>query len=153
MSGLTTRKMSDAHETWLSGLLEGRMTKGSGNQWHNPMDGRHSSMHQHYAFAWDGKSTLGKSIGVSLNMWEKAREQASPEMPLLPLRFYATERLDVALDLVVLKTTTFADILADANAYQRIKEAGCIGQPHLIDASSDVCKRCGTNAFENEENQ
>lgn len=149
MSGLTTRKMSDAHETWLSSLLEGRMTKGSGNQWHNPMDGRHSSMHQHYAFAWDGKSTLGKSIGVSLNMWEKAREQASPEMPLLPLRFYATERLDVALDLVVLKATTFADILADANAWQAAKEGGClIGAHQTTRESETTCVVCGADMFE-----
>lgn len=144
---LTTRKMSDAHEDWLVGVLGGRKTKGSGNQWHNPMDGRHSSMHQHYAFAWDGKATLAKSTSVSLAMWEKAREQASPEMPLLPLRFYANESLEVALDLVVLKATTFADLLDDANRYQAVLAAGCIGAPHLIDSASDVCQRCGLDAF------
>lgn len=122
----TTRKMSDAHERWLSALLGGRMTKGSGNQWHNPMDGRHNGREMHYAFAWDGKSTFSKSVSVSLSMWDKAREQATPEMPLLPLRFYKTEQLEVALDLVVLKAETFADILVDANAYRRLVEVGAI---------------------------
>lgn len=123
---IATRKMSDAHETWLSAILNGRMTKGSGNQWHNPMDGRHSGMHQHYAFAWDGKATFAKSASITLTMWEKAREQAAPEMPLIPLRFYANERLEVTLDLVALKTEVFADILADANAYRRLVEVGAI---------------------------
>lgn len=114
---LTTRKMSDKHEDWLADLLEGRKAKGSGNQWHNPADGRHNSRHQEFAFAWDGKSTLAKSASISLAMWEKIREQALPERPMVPVRFYRNERLDVALDLVVVDARDFAELLEAANAH------------------------------------
>lgn len=146
---IATRKMSDAHETYLAALLGGRMTKGSGNQWHNPMDGRHSGMHQYYAFAWDGKATFSKSASVSLSMWDKAREQAAPEMPLIPLRFYANERLEVTLDLVVLKAETFADILEDANRYQKAMESGCFHGSHTwTPESGGQCVVCGADVTE-----
>jgi hypothetical protein len=120
--GLTTRKMSDAHEDWLVSVFGGRKTKGSGNQWHNQMDGRTSGRDVYYAFAWDGKSTLGKSVGVTRAMWDKAREQALPEQPLLPLRWYDTERLDVGLDLVVIEARLLAELINDANAYRAAKD-------------------------------
>lgn len=126
---ITTRRMSDAHEEWLAALFGGRMNKGSGNQWHAPMDGRQSSRYQHYAFAWDGKATLSKSVSVSLDMWEKAREQAGAEMPLLPLRFYADERLRVTLDLVVVRAETFADVVRDANLWRQALDAGLVVDP------------------------
>jgi hypothetical protein len=71
-----------------------------------------------FAFAWDGKSTLGKSVGVSRVMWEKAKEQAGGERPALPLRFYDNERLDVGEDLIVLGLDDFAELLAAANGVQ-----------------------------------
>ena len=119
---ITTRKMSDAHEDWLVALLGGRKTKGSGNQWHNQMDGRVSSREAAYAFAWDGKSTLGKSVGVSLDMWDKAVEQALPERPMLPLRWYSNERLDVRLDLVVMNAYDAAEMIEDANKYRALMD-------------------------------
>lgn len=115
-----TRKMSDAHEEHLVEVLGGRKTKGSGNQWHNPMDGRHSSRTVNYAFAWDGKSTLGKSIGVTREMWGKAEDQAGGERAALPLRFYDDERLRVGLDLVVISLDDFAELLDAAR-----RECGC----------------------------
>lgn len=142
----TTRKMSDAHEDYLVDLLGGRKTKGSGNQWHNQMDGRHSSLTTHYAFAWDGKSTFAKSASISLTMWEKARQQAAGERTLLPIRFYANERLAVTLDLVALKAEDFAEILEDARRYLAIKEGGC-ASGHVITASSDECVNCGLDGF------
>lgn len=114
---LTTRKMSDKHEDFLADILGGRKSKGSGNQWHNPADGRHNSHHQMFAFAWDGKSTLAKSASISLTMWEKIREQALPERPMVPLRFYRNESLSVALDLIVVDARDFAELLDAANAY------------------------------------
>lgn len=143
-----TRKMSDAHEDWLVDLLGGRKTKGSGNQWHNPMDGRHSSRTMHYAFAWDGKSTFAKSIGVSLEMWDKAKEQAGGERPLLPLRFYADERLRVRLDLVCLAAEDFAEILEDARRYQAAKESGCLVGTHTVAPADSDCVVCGADMFE-----
>lgn len=111
----TTRKMSDAHEDHLVEVLGGRKTKGSGNQWRDPADGRHSVHEQEFAFGWDGKSTLAKSLSISLAMWEKIREQASPLRPMIPLRFYRTERLAVSLDLVVISLEDFTELLEAAN--------------------------------------
>lgn len=109
------KKMGDAHERFLVSLLGGRKTKASGSVWKDQMDGRHNRRDVPFAFAWDGKSTLGKSVGVSRAMWEKAREQAAGERPLLALRFYDAERLDVGEDLVVLSAHDFAELLEEAN--------------------------------------
>ena len=38
---------------------------------------------------------------------------------MVPLRFYANEKLDVLLDLIVVDAHDFAEILADANAYRK----------------------------------
>lgn len=111
---IATRKMSDAHEEYLTEQLGGHKAKGSGNQWHDPIDGRHNHLTTEYAFAWDGKSTLGKSIGVTREMWEKAVEQAGAERACLPIRFYADERLKVDCDLVVLSLHDFTELLAAA---------------------------------------
>lgn len=116
------RKMSDAHEDWLVRLLGGRKTKGSGNQWQNQMDGRHN----HYTggeecFAWDGKATLGKSISITREMIEKAREQAGSEEPMLALRFYRNEELEVDEDWVAIEATTFKDILEKAWMYDDLR--------------------------------
>jgi len=113
-SGLK-RRMSDKHEEDLVGLLGGRQTRGSGNQWHNQMDGRTSRMEVEFAFAWDGKSTLGKSVGVTREMWDKAVEQAHGERPMLALRWYDSERLDIGLDLVVMDAHDAAALIAKAN--------------------------------------
>jgi hypothetical protein len=77
------------------------------------MDGRNNRLTVPYAFAWDGKSTLGRSIGVSLSMWDKAVEQAGGERPMLGLRFYANERLDVLRDLVVVNAYDMSEMLAE----------------------------------------
>ena len=105
--------MSDKHEEFLCTLFGGRQTKGSGNQWRDPTDGRNNRMVQSYAFAWDGKSTLGKSVGVTREMWAKVVEQAGGERPMLPLRFYDNERLDVGLDLAVLNIYDLSDMISE----------------------------------------
>ena len=115
------KDMGDTHEEFLSALFEGRQTKGSGNQWHNPMDGNTSRMHCEYAFSWDGKSTLGKSIGVSLTMWDKARQQAGGNRPMLGLRFYANEKLQPVRDLVVLDAHHAAEVIEAANTLAAVK--------------------------------
>lgn len=150
---LTTRDLSDRHEAWLLELLGGRATKGSGNQWHNQMDGRQNPRLQHYAFSWDGKATLAKSASVSLAMWDKAREQASPAKPLIPLRFYANERLEVTRDLIVVDAITFASMLEDANRFQAAKEQGCLVGNHDWGSDDQVsleseCQVCGADVME-----
>jgi hypothetical protein len=104
------RRMSDKHEAHLADRLRGRQTRGSGNQSANPMDGRHSRMDQSVAFAWDGKSTLGKSISITDDMWNKAVEQAHGERPMLAFRWYATDRLEVKRDLICVSLDDFEEL-------------------------------------------
>jgi hypothetical protein len=109
------KRMGDKHEEFLVDLFGGRQTRGSGNQWHNPMDGRTSRMTTRYAFAWDGKSTLAQSVSVSRKMWQKAVEQAGGERPMIGVRFYDNEGLDVGLDLVVMSAHDAAELIEAAN--------------------------------------
>lgn len=106
----TTRDLSDRHEAHLVQVLGGRRTPGSGNQANNPMDGRHNRYTSGLAFAWDGKATLGKSLSISLAMWEKAQEQALGERPMLALRWYLNERLTDQVDLVAVSLDDFVEM-------------------------------------------
>ena len=107
------KKMGDAHENFLVRLLGGRKTISSGNQWRDQMDGRHNSYTSDSAFnfAWDGKSTLTNSISITRSMIYKAEEQAGPEEPLLALRFYRNEELEVDRDFIVVRASVFAEML------------------------------------------
>lgn len=111
-------RMAQKHEAFLADLFDGRQTRGSGSQWRDQTDGRNNRMTTPYAFAWDGKATLGKSIGVSREMWTKVVEQSGGERPMLPLRFYANERLDVDLDLVVVSAYDLSELIAAARGEQ-----------------------------------
>lgn len=128
---LTTRMMSDRHEDDLARLFEGRKTAGSGNQWRDQMDGKQAHGSGSYVFAWDGKSTLGKSVGITRAMWAKAIEQTQAwEIPVLPLRFYGNTRLTVVdLDLAVIDAKVLADLQHDANEVvglrDRVAELEC----------------------------
>lgn len=128
-------KMGDRHEDDVQSLLGGRRTRGSGNQPANPMDGRHAHFDQAFAFAWDCKSTLRRSLGVTLDMWVKACEQAHAERPSLPIRFYADESLRAHVDLVVTDLDDFAEVLEAANAGERVKALvqGWLDNPMSID--------------------
>jgi hypothetical protein len=112
------KEMGDRHEEYLIEVLGGKQSKGSGNQWHSPMDGRHNRYTERYAFAWDGKSTTTGTVSVTESMWEKAQEQAGGERPMLALRWYPTERPTVqnvgGLDLACLDLLDLSALLADA---------------------------------------
>lgn len=114
------KRMGDAHESWLARLLSGRQSRGSGNQWRDQMDGRHNSYTSDntFNFAWDGKSTLGKSISLTRAMIEKAIEQAGNEEPILAFRFYRNEELEVDHDYIVVRAHVFAEMMRTANAYE-----------------------------------
>jgi hypothetical protein len=132
-----SKKMGDAHEKYVVAVLGGRQTKGSGNQWTNPADGRQNRYEQDPAFAWDCKSTYGNSIGVSRAMWEKIMEQASPETPALPLRFYDSEsgtaNLDAKYDLIAIDLDLFAEVLDGYRKYKKALASGLLDPDWLQD--------------------
>lgn len=107
----TTRDMSNKHESFLQGLFGGRLTPGSGNGFANQMDVR-NDREEPLPLAIDGKSTFGKSVGVTLEMWEKAVEQAGDLTPVLALRWYAKDNtLTSKRDLVVMDAHDFAEMV------------------------------------------
>lgn len=119
----TTRQMSDAHEQFLAELFQGRVAAGSGNQAKDPMDGRNKRYDQPFALAWDGKSTLGESVGVTRSIWNKAVVQSHGEIPMLALRWYIDYRLQPDLDLVVLSAHDFAEILEAARKWATMERS------------------------------
>jgi hypothetical protein len=143
----TTRDLSDKHEAWLAELLDGRITRGSGSTFVDQMDGKNNRLTQHYPLAWDGKATQRGSVGVSREMWDKAVEQSHGLTPALALRFYGPGySLTPELDLIAVEANDFAALLADARAYQTIKESGCLTGGHRFEGTSD-CAVCGTSGY------
>ncbi len=114
----TTREMSDAHEEFLEELIDGRRTRGSGNQFNNQADVRNDARRQPHAFAVDGKCTFAKSLTVKDTDLEKIRDQAHNELPAMALRWYPDWTLKKADDWVLLRAQDFEDLLADARAYR-----------------------------------
>jgi hypothetical protein len=107
--GINRKKMGDAHEGFLAKLFGGRQSRGSGNQWREPADGRHNH-HDDYAFAWDGKSTQGASIAITRAMVDKIIEQAGGERPMIGLRWYDNYALDVAYDWVAVRAVDLSEM-------------------------------------------
>lgn len=119
---VVTRKMSIRHEDDLVVLLGGERTRNSGAVWSDQGDGHQTGLEQYWRFGWDGKSTLGKSIGVTREMIAKLRIQCRGLEPMLPMRWYANERLtEVDEDWIAIEAETFAQILTDANRFREIK--------------------------------
>lgn len=126
MSRTHNQQMADAHEADIAEWIGGKQTKGSGNQWHQQMDAKNGINKVPYPIAGDGKATLGKSIGISREMWKKAEEQSFGEIPAIFLRFYRDSTLrTVDKDLVVLTVSDFKWILniARTHATQEIEMA------------------------------
>jgi hypothetical protein len=149
-----TRKMSARHEDDLVALLGGERTRNSGAVWSDQADGHQTGLEQHWRFTWDGKSTLGKSIGITREMLTKLREQSRGLEPMLPLRWYRDERLTmVDEDWIAIEADTLAQVLEDANKYQAMKEAGCAeGEHRFVRASEEEeiphCTACGLAPYE-----
>lgn len=123
VTSLTTRKMSARHEDDLVALLGGERTRNSGAVWSDQADGHQTGLDQHYRFTWDGKSTLGMSIGITRAMWAKLVKQSRGLTPIIPLRWYRDARLtEVDLDLIVVEAEVFAEMMNDANAYRALED-------------------------------
>lgn len=122
MSKSLNHDMGAAHEKAIAEKLGMRQSRGSGNQWRDPIDARHNHLDTEWAFAVDGKSTLAKSISVTLPMWEKAAEQAGAERPMLALRFYNDASLSrVGHDLAVCELDDFAAMRQAALAWEKAR--------------------------------
>lgn len=147
-TGWSTSKMAQRHEQWLVTIFGGRQTRGSGNQWKDPLDGKQAHDSGEYVFAWDGKATLGKSLSVTKAMWEKVCRQAKPyEIPIMPLRFYGDERLTrVDADLVVIEARVLGDLQGDANEVVAMREANEVREaevPIRLLGNAMMCPQCG----------
>lgn len=148
MPASSTRKMSDRHEEDLVDILGGSRTRNSGAVWSDQGDGHQTALEGRYRFTWDGKSTLGKSIGVTVEMWRKLQEQSRGLLPVIPLRWYRDNRCtQVELDLVAIELDTFAEMQHDANKYHQIIETGCHEGTHDFQEPS-VCSACGASPRE-----
>lgn len=115
------KKMGDAHEERMAEALGGRKTKGSGNQWHNQADGRHSHYEDEVAFAWDGKSTRGKSLSVKLDDLDKIEEQSHGERPAMGYCFYGNDRLTEYRDFMLIRLEDLAELVHRSRALSRIE--------------------------------
>ena len=104
-------RMSQSQEKWLTEVLGGIPQPGSGNQPARPLDGRMDHHRSPVAFAWDAKSTLADSITLTKLMWQKVIEQSHGEWPLLPIRFYHSDRLTSHLDLAVISMHDLLELL------------------------------------------
>jgi hypothetical protein len=93
----TTQRMGELHEIFLAEVNGGTKTRSSGNQWYDQGDGR-DNHDAPFAYCWDGKSTRGKQIAVTLDMLAKIREQAQGERPQIGLRWYGNDALDTVLE-------------------------------------------------------
>jgi hypothetical protein len=107
------KKLADLHEEDVHRSLGGHRAKSSGNQWNDQGDGHTSRYGSRFGWCWDCKCAMPqtKSISITRDMVEKISAQAHGERPILPLRFYSTERGKVEHDLVVLRMDDFVELL------------------------------------------
>lgn len=124
MSRTLFQRMADAHEADIAEDIVGTIQKGSGNQWHNQGDAKNNEREVPFPITADGKSTLGKSIGLSLSMWRKVVEQTFGQIPTLWLRWYKDESLrEIEEDLVVIRRRDFKEILEAARNWEGMQNS------------------------------
>lgn len=117
----STSEMGRRHEETAAGALGAVRSVASGSKWQNPADGR-SPHDSPYALAFDCKSTRSKSIGITLDMIRKLREQALGEVPVLPLRWYGTDDLtEVTEDWAAVPLAFLGEVLASARAWVELE--------------------------------
>jgi hypothetical protein len=106
-------RLSRQHEADLHDRLGGHISKSSGNQWHDPADGRHDP-YDELSFAWDGKCALPQTQSMSFSRKDlaKIREQARGRKPMMAFRFYDTERGQVAEDWALIQIDELDELMA-----------------------------------------
>jgi hypothetical protein len=109
----TTVEMAQAHERYLAQVIGGRVCRGSGNQFNNQMDVRNQP-DLPFAIALDGKSTMGASITITLDMIQKAYDQAHELDAGFGLRWYHDETMRNATDWVAVPADVFERMLGMA---------------------------------------
>lgn len=107
------KKLADKHEDDVNEWLGGQQAKSSGNQWNDQGDGRLGRHHHQFGWCWDCKAAMPgtKSVSVTRDMVDKITHQAHGDRPILPLRFYSSERGQIEHDLVVLRMEDFRELL------------------------------------------
>lgn len=140
-----TTEMGRLHEVHTAEILGGHKTGSSGNQWDDQLDGGHEH-DEPFAFRWDGKSTKGKSITITIEMIEKVTEQAQGERPAMPLRWYGNEKLTSVLhDWIAVKDVDFSEILEAARNWAQVQADTGYDTPakilHLIESAREAVAR------------
>jgi hypothetical protein len=116
----TTAEMGERHVRHVAEVLGAHTTKASGATATDKADGAHHH-DLPFAFRFDGKSTKGQQIAVTLAMVEKICEQAGGERPALPLRWYGNGMLtQVLADWIAVQLVDFAEVLASARAWAEV---------------------------------
>jgi hypothetical protein len=135
-------RMAERHETDVAALfkpLGGYKSKGSGATERDKNDGRTDHFGR-WPFSWDCKATQGQSISVSRAMLAKLAQDAGGDRPVLPLRIYLNDQLDIAPggDLVAFTYTDAGEIIEALVELEQLKariaEAVIVNIPdHLTD--------------------
>lgn len=133
MSRTHNQRKGDIHEEYVCEAIGARKTRGSGSQWRDATDGRQNHRETAFAFAFDGKSTTGKGVNVTRDMWDKAVEQAGAERPMLALRFYEDDTLEEATDLVTLSLDDFVEMREAALRGSDLSDVEPNTEPSLMD--------------------
>lgn len=118
----TTRAMSDAHEDHLAEVYGVRKTKASGSTWRDKTDARGHRRDDAVAFAFDGKSTLARSMSVTRADLDKLVEQALPERPCLAIRFYDNERLQGCEDWALIREDDLVELVERSRLLSEVQE-------------------------------
>lgn len=131
-------RLSRQHEEDIHELLGGHSSKSSGNQWHDAADGKHDA-YEELAFAWDCKCVMPwtKSLSISRTDISKIAEQGRGRKPMLPIRFYATERGAVEHDLIAIRTDDFGELISLAKVAIRMREVPDLLRGTANDANNE----------------
>jgi hypothetical protein len=117
----TTQQMGEKHEKYLAELNGGRKTRSSGNQWNDQADG-YNHPDDPFSWRWDGKSTKGKQIAITLAMVEKIIEQAGDHRPMIALRWYGNDALtQILADWIAVQASDWSEVLASAREAESLR--------------------------------